>query len=410
MFFQVDFLERFLLSFPVYLLFSGILLAVSFISTKRKNKQLWIFSAILISLFFIFVFIFFYIHKTDFLVGFPLRKIYVFLFIIILNIIILKKTNDYYDVIMNFLFLLSAIAVIFFEKFFIIFTGLIIANLIFFYSGLSHEIETRKHIFYIIFAIFILGVFFNFYESEKLNKFYLTALILLMFGFSVFNTNAVGMLKNKYSIFYSLVILHFIIFYKILTAYKTFLIWQPVLLILVILFITNAFNLLTEEKYKRFLFYDIINNILIIFFYLFTSEIKIRFFVISLIFLYFLFLTSAEFIKNNKDDNLTVTSIKYNINKVKENFQLILNLFLNLILNIYIVFELAFSMNDNRLIKMVMFFILLFFLIIFLNKFFIFLSFAQKIKLHKSFLGLIYENSILFLSLCFYLILFFNLR
>lgn len=411
MFFYFGFLERFLLASPPYLLFLGVLLSVFFINSDFKNKQLWIFDIILIFLFYIFVFIFFYINEIDFIAGFPIKKVSIFLILLILNIIMLEKPNNEYDVLINFIFLLSAIAIIFFEKIFIIFSGLIIMNLLFYYRATDEKINIRHSIIYILILIFLLGICITFTKNKNINKFCLTGLLISIFGFSIFKTEVIDKLKTNYLFFFSVLILYFILFYKILVEYKEFLAWQPVLLILIILFIINSFYLLTEEKYKKFICYDFINNIFILFLFLITSEFKFRSFIISLIFLYFLILTSKEFIKEKNNNNLSVTFIKYNIHRVKERIPMSLNLLFSLLFNIYIIIEQAFLINENHFIKMSMFFILLVFFVNFLDKIFIFFSFVKKIKFHLIFSREFIKNFILiFLFLSFYCILVFNLK
>jgi|GEM_PF-6176698 len=409
MFFQYGFLDKFLLVSPVYFLFVGIIILLIFIIENFKNKFLWIFDFILYSIFFIFIFIFFYIEKEDLIAGFSIKKNSVFFMLLILNLILIEKQKKYYDFFIKYIFLLTAIAMIFFEKLFIIFSGLIIANLIFIFNELKDNENKIKYIFFVLFTIFLSMLCFNLDVADNINKFCLTGILTFMFIF--FNPEILTNIKNNYLIFLLNGILYFIVFYKIQTEYKSFFLWQPVFLILIIFFLKNTFLLLTEEKYKKFLIYDFFNNFFILYIFLVMSDFKFKYFFISLLYMFFLILTSFDFMENKSNDNLTVIHIKYNIQNIQENIKIFLNNLISLFFFIYIFFDLTKLIYDGKLKKMLMFFILFLYFITFLNKLFIFFSFIKKIKIQKQLFNISYEQlNLFFLTFILYYILILNLR
>jgi hypothetical protein len=409
MFFAYPVLERFLLIFPVYLLFFSVFTYLFFLKENKKANLIFL-NSVLFVLFINYFALFFYIKNSDIVANFYIERFLVFLFILLLILISFNKTENYKQSIGILIYLFAVMGIVFFDNIFLIVFSLILINIINFYYKIDEKTVFLKKNIFIFFILFFLMGFLISGGNEQVKKIFFNGIIISIIFFINIKKGSISDSISNLHLFFLNGVIYLIVFLKFIEKYYFLIIWQPIMFLLIIFLIISIFYSLTEEIFKKFLIYDYLSNLYFSYLFLFITEFKrINFLIIILFFTIFLF-NYFIFSKHIETNKITVSYAKYNLNKIKSNILIIFNVLIGLIYNIFLIFQIKKYLLNDPFLKMIVIFGLIFFSVAILNKFFIFISMTKSIA-KESFLKFLKERQIymLVLFLIFISILIFNL-
>jgi len=409
MFFAYPVLERFLLIFPVYLLFFSVFTYLFFLKENKKANLIFL-NSVLFVLFINYFALFFYIKNSDIIANFYIERFLVFLFILLLILISFNKTENHKQSIGILIYLFAVIGIVFFDNIFLIVFSLILINIINFYYKIDEKTVFLKKNIFIFFILFFLMGFLISGGNEQVKKIFFNGIIISIILFINIKKGSISDSISNLHLFFLNGVIYLIVFLKFIEKYYFLIIWQPIMFLLIIFLIISIFYSLTEEIFKKFLIYDYLSNLYFSYLFLFITEFKrINFLIIILFFTIFLF-NYFIFSKHIETNKITVSYAKYNLNKIKSNILIIFNILIGLIYNIFLIFQIKKYLLNDPFLKMIVIFGLIFFSIAILNKIFIFISMAKSIAKEK-FFKIFKEKQIymLVLFLIFIFILIFNL-
>lgn len=370
-----------MLIFPVYILFLSIFINLYILLNFKENKKanLFLLNTVLLILFIHYFILFFYIKNFDILANFYIERFLVFLFIIFIILISFKKPENNQQSFKILIYLLAAIGIIFFNNIFVLIFSLILVKSIDFYSGKDEKTDFLNRNSYLFFIMFFLIGFLITCENGQIKKVFLNGIIISIIFFISIKLENIQNLRNDLHLFFLNGILYLIIFFKIIDKYVNFIIWQSLLFLLIFFLIVYIFHSLTEEIFKKFLVYDYLINLYFSYLFLFITEFKKFNFIVIILFFYVFLFNLFNFFKYIENDKITVSFVKYNLNKIKNATLIIFNLFISFMYNIFLIFQMEKYLLKSSFLRMVIIFIIIFLAIAILNKFFIIISMLKSI-------------------------------